>query len=161
MKIQSIYSLKERAIKDIKKSPSWGYYFILTIWFVIITMILCASPSKATSEPLQFGEILKDQISSLDTKWQLYDIDRLAHAVAIAETGDCTTGIGPTHNNCFGIRYKGKFARYQTKEAAYKDFKRIWSKYYGGLPDHRMARKWTGGDHAGTWLANVNSNYYE
>ena len=30
-----------------------------------------------------------------------FDLDRLARAVAIAETGNCTKGYGKTYNNCF------------------------------------------------------------
>lgn len=33
-----------------------------------------------------------------------FDLDRLARAVAIAETGNCTKGYGKTYNNCFGIK---------------------------------------------------------
>jgi len=33
-----------------------------------------------------------------------YDLDKLAKAVAIAETGNCTKGYGKEYFNCFGIR---------------------------------------------------------
>lgn len=30
-----------------------------------------------------------------------FDLDRLARAVAMAETNNCTKGYGKTYNNCF------------------------------------------------------------
>ena len=93
------------------------------------------------------------------------NIDKLAYCVAIAETGDCTAGMGVTKNNCFGImtwpngRRTGKW--YESKEASYEDFKRIWSTYYIGFPTYYMADKWTGGDRIQTWLNTVTNCYYE
>jgi len=175
-KSKNIYSLKERIIADMKLSPAWGWYFIGIIWFIIITMILSATPSKALSEPmagwedytseisqLHFGDKLKAQIYSLDNEWKIYDIDKLAYAVAMAETGNCTKGYGKTRNNCFGImswpngRRTAKW--YDSPEDSYNDFKRIWSEYYGSFPDYQMAKKWTGNDHPAIWLANVTEIY--
>ena len=36
----------------------------------------------------------------IDTKPD-FDLDRLARAVAMAETGNCTKGYGKTYSNCF------------------------------------------------------------
>jgi hypothetical protein len=92
-----------------------------------------------------------------------YDLDKLARAVAHAETGNCTKGAGLSHNNAFGIMTwpngKRQFKRYATCEESYEDFKRIWSRYYGRFPDHRLAVKYTGNDRADTWLANVKAIY--
>lgn len=90
------------------------------------------------------------------------DLDKLAKAVAMHETANCTKGSA-RFNNCFGIKYAGKFARYATKEASYADFKRIWSKptgyYRGQFPTLALAKKYSGNDRASIWLKNV-SHFY-
>ena len=103
------------------------------------------------------------QDNPVPVKAQEYDLNKLARAVAHAETGDCTKGAGLSHNNAFGIMTwpngKRQFKRYATCEESYEDFKRIWSSYYGRFPDHRLAVKYTGNDRAHTWLANVKAIY--
>lgn len=95
-----------------------------------------------------------------------YDLDKLAKAVAMHETKDCGVNVGSALvNNCFGIRgwdKNGKpyFKKYATKEDSYKDFKRIWSTYYGQFPNTALAKKYSGNDRPQSWLANV-SHYYE
>ena len=92
------------------------------------------------------------------------DIDKLAYCVAIAETNDCTKGMGLTKSNCFGImawpngKRTGKW--YANKEESYADFKRIWLKSYKTFPTYQMAVKWTGGDSTAVWLDHVTSCYY-
>lgn len=92
-----------------------------------------------------------------------YNLDKLAKAVAVAETGGCKLGSAKTHNNCYGIMHwpngKRQFKPYKSKEDSVADFKRIWSSYYGRYPDLRLAKKWTGSDRPSTWLANVNAVY--
>ena len=88
---------------------------------------------------------------------------KIAYAVAMAETGDCTKGYGLSHNNCFGIMAWNKQGerypkRYKNKQESYKDFIRIWKKYYKTMPNEALAKKYTGDDNADTWLFNV--NYY-
>lgn len=39
-----------------------------------------------------------------------------------------------------GVR---SFKSYKTKEDSYKDFKRIWEKYYKGLPNYSKAKKYS------------------
>lgn len=92
------------------------------------------------------------------------DLDKLAYAVAMAETADCTTGIGPRTNNCFGIMHWPNGVRtpktYASKEEAYEDFKRIWTRGYGGvMPGMAAAQTWTGGDKPQAWL-NIVHTYY-
>lgn len=81
----------------------------------------------------------------------------------MAETGDCTTGMGKTKNNCFGImEWPGGVRRgksYTTKEDSYADFIRIWTSYYGEYPTYEMAKKWTGNDRPNQWLENVKTYY--
>ena len=96
---------------------------------------------------------------------QKLNLDKLAYAVAVAETGDCTTGMGVTKNNCFGIMTWPNGVRtgkwYPNKEASYEDFKRIWKKSYKRFPDYYLADKWTGGDSVNDWLTNVRAAYYK
>lgn len=88
------------------------------------------------------------------------DLNKLAYAVAMAETGDCTTGIGPKKFNCFGVKgHDGYMKTYGSKEESYADFKRIWSKYYKKFPNWSLANTWTGGDSVETWLAAVKKYY--
>jgi len=91
------------------------------------------------------------------------DLDKLAYAVAQAETGDCTKGAGVSKNNCFGIMEWSTGTRqlkaYNTKAESYEDFKRIWEKSYKIYPTTAEAKKWTGNDSPETWLFNVNYYY--
>ncbi len=128
------------------------------------------SASEGINAPLPI-EIISEN-TSLPAELQDVDIqdihmDRLAHAIAVAETGDCTTGMGVTKNNCFGIMewpawnsYKRTGKTYLNKEEAYEDFKRIWTSYYGGrFPTWNDAVKWTGNDNPSVWLNNVKEAY--
>jgi len=78
---------------------------------------------------------------------EVFDLDKLAWAVAMHETKDCTLGNSATRNNCFGImtwvNWPREYKTYETKEASYADFKRIWSSYYGGMPNYAKAKKYS------------------
>lgn len=88
------------------------------------------------------------------------DLDKLAYAVAVAETGNCTRGVGITHNNCHGIKSNGKFIYFLSKSSSYHSFKLNWIKHYNGVfPTLREAKKWTGDDRPESWLNNVKLNY--
>jgi hypothetical protein len=96
------------------------------------------------------------------------DLDKLAYAIAMSETKNCTKGVGASQNNCFGIRngntapckvIKNRFCAYEKPEESYEAFKIIWSKWYGGLPDIRKAKKWTA-TQPHEWLANVLHIYH-
>lgn len=87
------------------------------------------------------------------------DLNKLAYSVAMAETGNCKNGVGKTHKNCFGIKKNGKFAKYSSTDESYKDFKRVWKKYYKTYPDNKLANRWTGGDSVVDWLNIVNHFY--
>ena len=52
---------------------------------------------------------------------------------------------------------KGKrsFKRYDKIEDSYKDFKRIWTSYYGGMPNLKKAKRYSGDDRSEIWLANT------
>ena len=102
---------------------------------------------------------------------QGFDIDKLAYAVAMAETKNCKLGYGKTHSNCFGIK-KGRtvpcktvgFRRmcvFDTQEESYAAFKIIWGKWYGGFPNRAKAATWTGNDNPNNWLRIVSHYYYQ
>lgn len=95
-------------------------------------------------------------------------MDKLAKAVAMQETHDCTKGYGAMYNNCFGIK-KGsivpcktglkKMCIFDSKEEAYIAFKKIWQQGYGGeFPTIEEAKIWSGGT-GQNWLKNV-SHFY-
>lgn len=94
------------------------------------------------------------------------DLDKLAYAVAMHETKNCTVGNSASRNNCFWIMQwdkKGKrsFKSFSTKEESYEAFKTLWAKHYKWLPTKAKARRYSGNDRADIWLANVNYYYYK
>lgn len=124
-------------------------------------------PESPDSSKLEFGAKLSQVIE--DQKGQL-DLDKLAYAVAMAETGNCTEGMGVTRNNCFGIKNgsiapcekksANNFCIYNAPSESYAAFRAIWLKGYGGkFPTLKAADVWTGGDAPHTWLKNV-THYY-
>lgn len=104
----------------------------------------------------------------IDTKPD-FDLDKLARAVAMAETGNCTKWYGKTYNNCFGIKSgrtapcpkvgRNRMCIYEKPEDSYIAFKKIWSKWYAWKPNLKMAQRWTWHDNAVRWLYNVNHHY--
>ena len=100
------------------------------------------------------------------------DLDKLASAIAWAETHNCELGYGDTYNNCFGLK-NGSIAPcdkignnnmcvYNSPEESYAAFKKVWAKGYGGkFPTLAMAQTWTGSDRADIWLGNVTESYHK
>jgi len=98
-----------------------------------------------------------------------FDLDKLAKAVAMAETGNCTKGYGKTYSNCFWIKSgktapcpkvgKNKMCIYEKPEDSYEAFKVIWAKWYKWHPNLVSAQRWTGHDNAVRWLSHVNHHY--
>ena len=100
----------------------------------------------------------------------MVDLDKLAYAIAWAETHDCELGYGEMYFNCFGIK-NGSIAPcdkignnnmcvYNSKEESYAAFTKIWSEGYGGsFPTYYAAQVWTGNDSPDTWLNNVKDKY--
>lgn len=88
-----------------------------------------------------------------------YDIDKLAYCVAQAETQNCTTGVGKTKNNCFGIKRGGSFISFKTPQSSYEAFKGLWQRGYGAFPTLRMAARYTNNDRPQEWLNIVNTCY--
>ena len=98
------------------------------------------------------------------------NLDSLAFAVSMAETGWFEKGYWLTHLNGQGIKHwntvacpwvpKMKMCRFSSQEESNEAFKIIWSKWYGWFPTLAMAEKWTGADHAEDWLRIVKFYYY-
>lgn len=97
------------------------------------------------------------------------DLDKLAYAIAMAETKDCQLGYGAMYSNCFGIKRgsivpcetgKNNMCIFANKDESYRAFKKIWAEGYGGgFPTYAMAATWTGNDHPDSWLKNVSFHY--
>jgi hypothetical protein len=88
------------------------------------------------------------------------DLDRLASAVASAETGGCTTGIALTHKNCFGLRAHGEYRTFASFADSFAAFKDVWHRLYGDhLPTMDDAKRYVGDGPADTWLKNVLTAY--
>ena len=115
---------------------------------------------------LQGGGVVKAAVSKSG-----FDIDKLAYAVAMAETKNGTLGYGKSHNNAFGIK-KGntvpcetvgfrKMCKFDSIEDSYAAFKKIWGKWYGGFPNRAKAATWTGNDNPDTWLRTVSFYYHK
>lgn len=100
-----------------------------------------------------------------------FDINKLAKAVARHETASCTKWYGKEYNNCFWIKNwntapcpkigRNRMCIYATQEESYEAFKKIWIKWYGGMPTLASSRRWSGNDNAGNWMKNVTSFYYK
>lgn len=97
------------------------------------------------------------------------DLNKLAYAVGMYETSQCTNPNSPTanaRNNCHGImmrtddggRTLRTFASTADSAAA---FKAIWKGSYGGFPTLAQARTYSGDEMACTWLKNVNRFYLQ
>lgn len=77
----------------------------------------------------------------------------LARAVATAETQNCTTGVGDSKNNCFGIKRNGVFVMYPSAKESYADFMEMWPRLYGWrLPTYEDAQNYTGNPDPTEWL---------
>lgn len=105
------------------------------------------------------------QKSTEEVKSTKFNINKLAYAVAMQETKDCTLWYAKTHNNCFWIKHwntvpcpwvpKMAMCKFKTKEESYEAFKIIWIKWYWGLPNYEKAKRWSWDDRAGIWLNSV------
>ncbi len=92
------------------------------------------------------------------------DFDKLYHAVAVAESGNCSTSWHTKTNNCVSIMSWSGGKRHLKKFSSIADnkqaFKSLWVRSYGGgLPTLAIATKYTGNDKAYGWLHTVLSVY--
>ena len=112
-----------------------------------------------------YKEISKLKEIAVEGKRNVFSLDKLAYAVAMQETKDCTLGYWKTHNNCFWIKHwntvpcpwvpKMAMCKFKTKEESYRAFKIIWTKWYWELPNYEMAKRWSWDDRAWIWKYNV------
>lgn len=91
------------------------------------------------------------------------DIDRLAYAVAVAETSNCTAGTGLSRKNCHGIfgYQNGTYGplTFATTEQSFQEFKWLWLTKYGDrFPTIHDARRYSGGP-GDAWLQRVTIAY--
>ena len=87
------------------------------------------------------------------------NLNKLALAVAVAETENCTTGTGVSKNNCHGIFQctAGGCApiHFASKEDSFRAFKSLWMRSYGNrFPTIADARRYVGSD-AVEWYQTV------
>lgn len=105
--------------------------------------------STPHSEDLEALKKYREKTNESTVKTEEYDIDKLAYAIAMAETGDCTTGMGKTKNNCFGIMTWESGTRegkvFDSKEQAYKHFKYIWTTKYNTPLKYHSVYSWVHG----------------
>lgn len=92
------------------------------------------------------------------------DLDKLARAVAVAETSNCTTGMGLTKNNCHGIMRwtNGKRSGrvFATTSESFTYFKSMWLRLYGDrFPTWDDAKRYTGNPHPSDWYGTVKLIY--
>lgn len=119
---------------------------------------------RPTTEHKDTQIVIKDKSTQQKLNKQDFDLEKLAHAVAFAETGHCTDGTAIKRKNCHGImawdKNHNRYPRYfTTTQESFDEFKRIWTKSYKRYPDINLAIKWTGNDNAHVWLSNVNTYY--
>lgn len=90
-----------------------------------------------------------------------YDLDKVAKAIAISETGDCKAGVGVSLNNCHGLKYaawlgceKGhlNYCKFSSPEESYIAFKKVWVRGYNRLPDLAIAKRYSSEEAGPYWL---------
>lgn len=110
-----------------------------------------------------------------ENKEENLDYYKLAYAVAMAETHNCTKGYGQTYNNCMGLKSgntapcpvkdgkkqigRNNMCIYDHWSQSYEAFKIVWKRWYKEFPDRALASKWTGNDRPDTWLKHVRYYY--
>jgi len=158
------------AIKMLLRLGAWILLFVILYYGAKWNHTHTYPPIIETAEALSFDREVKatnyvfntgrinEALQNLLPKAD--PMDKLAMAVAMHETKNCTLGVGATHLNCFGIRkwngHQLDWARYNSKKEAYIDFKEIWGRMYGTTtPTLANARRWSGDDRAVAWHNNV------
>lgn len=126
--------------------------------------------ARKVSKPIRVAtRVEKTKIEAKETKTDkpiTVDLDKLAHAVAFAESTHCKNAY---HNNCHGIKSgntypcpwtpKGQMCKFKTQEESFRAFKVIWAKWYKTYPTNKQALTWTGWDKTVTWQNHVSSYY--
>lgn len=91
------------------------------------------------------------------------DLQRLAYAVAVAETSNCSKGTGVSKNNCHGImecnRSSCSAKTFANTTQSFIAFQKLWLRAYGDrFPTLADAKRYSGGE-GDTWLHRVRSAY--
>jgi len=92
------------------------------------------------------------------------DLEKLYHAVAVAESGNCSTAWHQKAKNCVSIMtWEGGYRHLKTFpsiEASKRAFKELWKNHYGNkFPGYAEAKKYTGNDNPANWLSTVIQKY--
>ncbi len=93
------------------------------------------------------------------------NIDALARAVAMQETGNCKSPNAITaiaNNNCYSIKENGGFKYFDTQGDSTAYFKGMWKhgkNYHNQFPDLAMATLYSSPGAAEEWLRNVTKLY--
>jgi len=125
-------------------------------------------PNEITTlESKESGDNQEEERAS--TPERTVDLNRLAKAVAVAESGWCTSRAARRLNNCHGIMTwvsgTRELKKFNSTEESFAEFKYIWEKSYKYFPDEELAKKWVCGgeakecEAAEEWLANVIRSY--
>lgn len=106
-------------------------------------------------------EVKQEKVSQTSS----FDIYKLARAVAKHETASFTLWYGKTHTNWQGIKHgntvycpgvaKMKMCKFNSQQESHDAFVKIWSTWYGEMPNYEMAVRWSGNHNARDWLRNV------
>ena len=153
---------------------SFSLFLILIMMIFMIWLSMKIDKAFAdTIDQIEFEEEVKPIVKKVEpmvvpvvkTTEKPFNLDKLAYAVAMQETKNCTLWYWATHNNCFWIKHgntvpcpwvdKMAMCKFDTPEESYEAFKIIWSKWYWEMPTRRMAVKWSGNDRADIWLKNT------
>lgn len=117
---------------------------------------------KAYAEELP--SVPKPKPCTVEWPAESVNLDKLAYAVGMYETSQCTNPGSPTanaRNNCHGSMRKGSPITFASTDESTAFFKANWKKNYGGYPTFAQARTYSGNDRACTWLKNVNRFYLQ
>lgn len=88
------------------------------------------------------------------------NLDRLYYAVAMAESGNCSTEWHKAKANCTSIMTwksgKRELRKFKNEEEGKAYFKWLWKEHYGNkFPTMKEATRFTGDDRSAQWLENV------
>lgn len=116
------------------------------------------------SHQTDLNEKLPPQIAVHRPDAPVLVLDKLYHAVAVAESNNCSTAWHKSTNNCVSIMsWTGgtrHLKQFKSIDDNRKAFKELWVRSYGNrLPTIKEAAKYTGNDNAGSWLGNVLKTY--
>ena len=110
---------------------------------------------KARKTLCEVGEV-QNCASYIKARRAPFNLNRLAIAIATAETSDCTAGVGASKNNCFGIRDSNGFKYFATPEQSYAVFKEFWPRIYGDhFPTIEDAQMYVSSNDVSDWLSTV------